>query len=79
MPKEEPKAIVDQLNAELGKALRDPEVAPKMINVTYDPVHRSPDELAQHLKTDHELIGKVFRQFHVKLDWPQAATFTQSA
>jgi tripartite-type tricarboxylate transporter receptor subunit TctC len=39
-----------------------------MTNVTYDPVHRTPEELAQRLKTDYELIGKLFRQFGVRLD-----------
>jgi tripartite-type tricarboxylate transporter receptor subunit TctC len=63
-----PRAIVDQLNAELGKALRDPAVASKMSNLTYDPVHRTPEELAQRLKTDYELVGKLFRQFNVRLD-----------
>jgi tripartite-type tricarboxylate transporter receptor subunit TctC len=67
-PAATPKGIIDQLNAELGNALRDPGVAAKLTNLTYDPVHRTPEELAQRLKTDYELIGKLFRQFGVKLD-----------
>ena len=63
-----PRAIVDQLNRELGIALRDPGVAAKLSAVTYDAVHRSPEELAQRLKADHEKIGKLFRDFGVKLD-----------
>ena len=63
-----PKAIVDRLNAELGKAMQDPDVAAKLTNQTLEPSHRSPDELAQRLKADYEMIGKVFRQFDVKLD-----------
>jgi tripartite-type tricarboxylate transporter receptor subunit TctC len=63
-----PRAIIDQLNAELGKALRDPGVASKLSTVTYDPVHRPPEELAQRLRTDYEKIGKLFREFGVKLD-----------
>jgi len=63
-----PRAIIDQLNAELGKAMRDPEVASKMSIVTYDPVHKTPEELAQRLRTDYEKIGKLFREFGVSLD-----------
>jgi len=63
-----PRAIIDQLNAELGNALRDPAVASRLINVTYDPVHKTPEELAQRLKTDYELIGKLFRTFNVKVE-----------
>jgi tripartite-type tricarboxylate transporter receptor subunit TctC len=63
-----PKAIIDQLNAELGKALRDPAIAARLSSLTTDPVHKSPEELALRLKTDHEKIGKLFREFGVRLD-----------
>ncbi len=63
-----PRAIIDQLNAEFGNAMRDPGVASKLSGLTYDPVHRAPEELAQRLRTDYEKIGKLFREFGVKLD-----------
>jgi tripartite-type tricarboxylate transporter receptor subunit TctC len=63
-----PRAIIDQLNAELGNAMRDPGVASKLSTLTYDPVHRAPEELAQRMRTDYEKIGKLFRQFGVSLD-----------
>ncbi len=63
-----PKVIIDRLNAELGKALKDPDVAARLSAQTLDPAHRPPEELAQRLKRDHETIGKLFRQFDVKLD-----------
>jgi tripartite-type tricarboxylate transporter receptor subunit TctC len=63
-----PRAIIDRLNVELGKAMKDPDVAAKLTTQTLEPSHRSPDELAQRLKADHEMIGKIFRQFDVKLD-----------
>jgi tripartite-type tricarboxylate transporter receptor subunit TctC len=63
-----PRAIIDRLNAEIGKAMKDPDVAAKLSAQTLDPAHRAPDELAQRLKTDYETIGKLFRQFDVKLD-----------
>ena len=63
-----PKAIIDQLNAELGNAMRDPGVAAKLSGLTLDPAHRPPEELTQRMRTDSEKIGKLFRQFNVKLD-----------
>jgi tripartite-type tricarboxylate transporter receptor subunit TctC len=63
-----PRPIIDRLNAEFGNALRDPGVAAKLSAVTLDPTHRTPEDLAQRLKADHEMIGKLFRQFNVKLD-----------
>ena len=63
-----PRAIIDRLNAEIGKAMNDPDVAAKLSAQTLEPAHRPPEELAQRLRTDYETIGKLFRQFDVKLD-----------
>jgi tripartite-type tricarboxylate transporter receptor subunit TctC len=67
-PAATPKAIVDQLNVEIGKAMRDPAIASRMSTLTYDPEHKRPEELAQRMKTDYEKIGKLFRQYNVSLD-----------
>jgi tripartite-type tricarboxylate transporter receptor subunit TctC len=63
-----PKAIVDRLNAEFGKAMHDADSAAKLSAQTLDPTHRTPEELARRLKTDYETIGKLFREFDVKLE-----------
>jgi tripartite-type tricarboxylate transporter receptor subunit TctC len=63
-----PRAIIDRLNAEIGKAMNDPEVAARLSAQTLEPAHRPPEELTQRLKADSEMIGKLFREFDVKLD-----------
>jgi len=63
-----PRAIIDQLNAALGKVSRDPGVASKLSGVTYDAVHKTPEELEKRLRSDYDRVGKIFRQFNVKLD-----------
>ncbi len=63
-----PRAIIDRLNAELGKAMSDPEVAARLGAQTLEPAHRSPEELTERLKADYEMIGQLFRQYAVKLD-----------
>jgi len=63
-----PGPVVDRLNAEMGKAMKDPDVAAKLGAQTLDPSHRPPQELAQRMRMDYETIGKLFRQFNVKLD-----------
>jgi len=63
-----PKAIIDRLNAEIGKAMQDPDVAAKLSAQTLEPSHRPPEELTQRLKADYEMIGKLFREYNVKLD-----------
>jgi tripartite-type tricarboxylate transporter receptor subunit TctC len=63
-----PRAIVDRLNAELGKAMNDPDVAARLTSQTLDPAHRPPEELDKRLRSDYEMIGKLFREFDVKLE-----------
>jgi tripartite-type tricarboxylate transporter receptor subunit TctC len=63
-----PKAIVDRLNAEMGKALSHPDAVAKLSAQTLDPAHRPPEELARRMKADSDTIGKLFRDFGVKLD-----------
>jgi tripartite-type tricarboxylate transporter receptor subunit TctC len=63
-----PKAILDRLHAEIGNALRDPAVASRLIDLTLDPVHRSPEQLTQRMKADYDKIGKLFRQYNISLD-----------
>ncbi len=61
-----PKPIIDRLNAEFGKAMKDRDIAAKLSAQTLDPAHRSPEELTQRLKSDYEVIGRLFRQANVK-------------
>jgi len=63
-----PRAIIDRLNNEIGKAMNDPDVAARLSAQTLEPAHRPPEELTERLKTDYEMIGKLFREFDVKLD-----------
>ena len=63
-----PKAIIDRLNAEVGKAMSDPDIGAKLSAQTLYPSHRPPEELDKRLKADYEMIGKLFREFGVKLE-----------
>ncbi len=63
-----PKAIIDRLNTEIGKAVSDSDVAAKLNAQTLDPAHRPPEVLAQRLNAEYDTIGKLFREFDVKLD-----------
>jgi tripartite-type tricarboxylate transporter receptor subunit TctC len=56
-----PKSIIEQLNTEIGNAMRDSALAAKLSGLTYDPVHRPAEELNQRMRSDYEKIGKLFR------------------
>jgi len=63
-----PRPIIDRLNAEIGKAMSDPDTAAKLSAQTLEPAHRPPEEVGQRLRADSETIGKLFRELGVKLD-----------
>jgi tripartite-type tricarboxylate transporter receptor subunit TctC len=67
-PKGTPKAIIDQLNAELRKALTEPGVASKLSAQTLDPMPMSPEEFAKRLKSDYDKYEKVVRISGAKID-----------
>jgi tripartite-type tricarboxylate transporter receptor subunit TctC len=48
--------------------MRDPGITSKLNTLTYIPTHKAPEEFAQRLKTDYEKIGKLFRQFGVRVE-----------
>jgi tripartite-type tricarboxylate transporter receptor subunit TctC len=63
-----PKAIVDKLNAELKIALSDPDVAKKLITQTLDPMHATPEQFAQRLKSDYDKYEKVVKLSQAGID-----------
>jgi tripartite-type tricarboxylate transporter receptor subunit TctC len=67
-PKGTPKAIVDRLNAELKKALDNPDVAKNLSNQTLDPMHMTPEEFARRIKSDYDKYEKVVRISGARID-----------
>lgn len=63
-----PRAIVDKLNAELKRALDDPGVAEKLVAQTLDPLHMTPEQFAQRLKSDYDKYAKVVRESGATVD-----------
>jgi len=61
VPAGTPKPIVDKLNAELKKAVTDPEVVKLLTNRVLDPMYMTPDDFATRLKSDYERYGKLMK------------------
>lgn len=61
VPAGTPKAIVDALNAALGKVLSDPDVTSKLIAQTLDPMYTTPEQFAARLKLDYEKYAHVIK------------------
>jgi tripartite-type tricarboxylate transporter receptor subunit TctC len=67
-PANTPKPIVDRLNAEIQKVLKDKSVAEKLSTQTLDPMFMSAEQFAVRLKSDYDKYAKVIKDSGAKLD-----------
>jgi tripartite-type tricarboxylate transporter receptor subunit TctC len=63
-----PKAIVDQLNAALKKALAQPEIIKRMKDLGASPFGDTPDEFRAFLVKDSERWARVIKASGIKAD-----------
>jgi|LNFM01.1.fsa_nt_gb tripartite-type tricarboxylate transporter receptor subunit TctC len=65
-PANTPKAIVDRLNAEIQKAMKDKGVADKLGAQTLDPMFMTPEQFAARLKSDYDKYGRLIKETGAK-------------
>lgn len=65
-PKGTPPAIVAKLNAEIHKALADPEVKERLAGLGAEVAPTTPQELATLVRTEFERYGKLIREANIK-------------
>ena len=63
-----PRELVQQLNAEINKALALPEMRARMDAMGVELVTSTPEQLGAQLKSDTERYGKVIRDLAIKLE-----------
>ena len=63
-----PRPIVDRLNGELKKALASPDVAKTLSSQTLDPMHMTPEQFEQRLKSDYAKYEKLIRLTGAQMD-----------
>jgi tripartite-type tricarboxylate transporter receptor subunit TctC len=63
-----PRAIVDRLNAEVGKALQRKDLQDKLAADGSEPMGGSPQRFAEHIRAEHAKWGGVIREAGIKLD-----------
>ncbi|HEX2827298.1 MAG TPA: tripartite tricarboxylate transporter substrate binding protein [Burkholderiales bacterium] len=67
-PARTPEAIVRRMNAELGTALKSPDVVEKLSTQAVEPHHTSPEQFAALIRNELGKWDKVIRTSGVKLD-----------
>jgi tripartite-type tricarboxylate transporter receptor subunit TctC len=65
-PAKTPKDIVDRLNAEIQKAMKDKGVADKLGAQTLDPMFMTPEQFAARLKSDYDKYGRLIKETGAK-------------
>jgi tripartite-type tricarboxylate transporter receptor subunit TctC len=68
VPAKTPKPIVDRLNSELLKALKQPDVRQRFASIGAEVVGSSPDELAKYVKSETIRWAKVVRDRNITSD-----------
>ncbi len=66
-PAATPKSVLDKLQAETGKALKDPEFRQRLIAAGLEPAPSTPEQLGSMIKSDLEKWGKVIKAAGITL------------
>jgi len=67
-PPKTPLPIARKFSAAIAEALKQPDVAKRLAEMSADPVGNTPAEMAAFMKTDTERWREVIRSAHVKVD-----------
>ena len=67
-PARTPRAIVSRLNAEIVKALQQPDVRERFQTLGVSPLTGSPDDLGKYLKFEVDRWAKLIKERGIKLD-----------
>jgi tripartite-type tricarboxylate transporter receptor subunit TctC len=66
VPTGTPKDIIAQLNAEIGKVVKAPELKERLATLGLDPVGSTPEAFAQQMRAEEEKWAKVIRAGNIK-------------
>jgi tripartite-type tricarboxylate transporter receptor subunit TctC len=63
-----PTSIVAYLITEMGKALADPTIRARLLEVAQEPVGGSPEHFARVVKDDFEKYGRLAKELKIKVE-----------
>ncbi len=66
VPAGTPRDIVQRLNAEVVRAVKQPDVRERLASEGADPIGSTPEEFAAHIKVEMTRLGKVIRDAKLK-------------
>jgi tripartite-type tricarboxylate transporter receptor subunit TctC len=63
-----PKEIIDLLQQEIAKAMKDPAVRERLLKLGFEPVANKPDEFGARIKSEIAKWGKVVHDAHLRIE-----------
>jgi len=66
LPAGTPQAIVERINAEFARAVRDPDVVKRLREIGFDPVGDNSEQATAEFKRDYERFGTLIRELKLK-------------
>ena len=63
-----PKEIIDLLQQEIAKAVKDPAVKERLLKLGFEPVANKPEEFSARIKSEIAKWGKVVRDAHLRIE-----------
>jgi tripartite-type tricarboxylate transporter receptor subunit TctC len=68
VPSSTPRPIIDRLHAELGKAMRTPDMAERYATLGVDPVESTPEQFDVYMRAKLAKWGDIIKRSGTKLD-----------
>ena len=63
-----PKDIIDRLHKEIARAIANPKVAQRFVNLGTQPVSNTPEQFAAFIKAETDKWGKVIHSANITAD-----------
>ena len=67
-PAKTPKEVIEKVNGEIGKVLKDPGTVQSLAAQGYEPAPSTAAALAKHMRDDQERWKKVIQTAGIKLN-----------
>jgi len=68
VPTGTPRPIIDRLNAEIKRALADPDVSSKLSVQALDSMYMTQEDFARHLRTDYDRLREVVKASGARIE-----------
>jgi tripartite-type tricarboxylate transporter receptor subunit TctC len=68
MPKNTPRAIINKVNADIGKMLALPDVIQRLADASFQVTYSSPEGLAQFIREEADTGKRVITEAKIPVD-----------